>query len=196
MPLLLSPPHARPFTSISRATLRPTARGHAPDFNFLPDDAAYALLVGDPLLPAQKQKLAASRVVHASIDPSAATASGGRAPAGDEDEDEGAGEGDPDRVIVNARAALPADGLLSDAELEQLFAEAAAGAPPVSVYDAGLARAPGISGDEVTFGSRVSVPAGRRGASEPVYTSYTHVRCRALLHSVECGHPADHNFLC
>lgn len=72
MPLLLSPPHARPFTFISRATLRPTARGHALDFNLPPDDAAYALLVGDPLLPAQKQKLAASRVVHASIDPSAA----------------------------------------------------------------------------------------------------------------------------
>ena len=39
------------------------------DFNFQPDDAAYSLLVGDPLLPEQSARLAQSRVVHVTIDP-------------------------------------------------------------------------------------------------------------------------------
>ena len=42
------------------------------DFNFQPDDPAYSLLVGDPLLPTQKARIETSRVVHATIDPSIA----------------------------------------------------------------------------------------------------------------------------
>ncbi|KAI0756607.1 Endonuclease/exonuclease/phosphatase [Daedaleopsis nitida] len=141
----------------------------AGDFNFQPDDPAYSLLVGDPLLPAQKASLAASRVVHATIDPSIAV--DGAAKAEEEEEGAEAGENDPDRIIVNARAAQPSDGLLTDDELEQLFRQSGA---PTSAYDAGQRQVPGTSESGLTFGSRISVPVGRRGAFEPAYTSYTH----------------------
>lgn len=95
-----------------------------------------------------------------------------------EEEEEGAeaGENDPDRIIVNARAAQPSDGLLSDAELEDLFRRSRT---PTSAYDAGQRLAP-LSGGH-TFGSRMLIPEGRRGAFEPIYTSYTHVRLTPRL---------------
>ncbi|OSD03572.1 Endonuclease/exonuclease/phosphatase [Trametes coccinea BRFM310] len=142
----------------------------AGDFNFGPDDPAYALLMGEPLLPEQKQRLESSYVVHATIDPT--VAADGAAPA--EEDEEGAaeaGENDPDRIIVNARPAQPPDGLLSDAELEELFRRSGR---VTSAYDAGQRQVPGIAESGLTFGSRVSVPPERRGAFEPVYTSYTH----------------------
>ncbi|KAI0361188.1 Endonuclease/exonuclease/phosphatase [Trametes cingulata] len=141
----------------------------AGDFNFGPDDPAYALMMGDALLPEQKQRLDSSYVVHATLDPSIAIEDAAQV----EEEDEGAeaGENDPDRVIVNARAAQPSDGLLTDTELEQLFRRSGR---VTSAYDAGQRLVPGISESGLTFGSRVSVPQERRGAFEPIYTSYTH----------------------
>lgn len=136
----------------------------AGDFNFTPTDAAYSLLVGDPLLPEQSATLEFSRVVHRSIDPSVPAT----APKADDQDDEDA---DPDRVITNARAATSDDGLLSDAELCALFAREVR---PVSAYDAGLCAADPAVRDRLAFGSRDKLPDGRRGAHEPVWTSYTH----------------------
>ncbi|KAI0673529.1 Endonuclease/exonuclease/phosphatase [Trametes maxima] len=137
----------------------------AGDFNFGPDDPAYALLMGDPLLPNQQKRLDASYVVHATIDPTVSTQG---APPTEEEE---GGETDPDRIIVNARPAQPSDGLLSQDELQALFARSGA---VTSTYDDGLRRVPGFSDSGLAFGSRVSVPPDRRGGFEPVYTSYTH----------------------
>ena len=141
------------------------------DFNFPPADAAYSLLVGDALLPTQKTKLDASRVVHASIDPSVLSG----VCSTPDDEDEGA-EGDPDRIIVNARAARPADGLLSDDELEELIRRSSGVLPLTSVYDAGQRQLSNVIDEDLAFNNRVSLPPGRRGSFEPIYTSYTHVR--------------------
>ncbi|KAH9858198.1 Endonuclease/exonuclease/phosphatase [Lenzites betulinus] len=141
----------------------------AGDFNFGPDDPAYALLMGDPLLPEQKKRLASSYVVHKTIDPTVAAT-----PAASAEEDEEgaeAGKNDPDRIIVNARPAQPADGLLTAAELDTLFRQSGR---VTSTYDEGQRRVPGISDSALTFGSRVSVPESRRGGFEPIYTSYTH----------------------
>ncbi|KAI0830708.1 Endonuclease/exonuclease/phosphatase [Trametes gibbosa] len=141
----------------------------AGDFNFGPDDPAYALLMGDPLLPEQKKRLESSYVVHKTIDPTVtATAA---TPAEEEDEGAEARETDPDRIIVNARLAQPSDGLLNATELEQLFKRSGR---VTSTYDAGQRLISGISDSALTFGCRVSVPEGRRGGFEPVYTSYTH----------------------
>ncbi|PIL31576.1 hypothetical protein GSI_06278 [Ganoderma sinense ZZ0214-1] len=139
----------------------------AGDFNFGPDDPAYSLLVGNELLPVQKARIQSSRVVHATIDPSVSTS--GAAVAEEEEEGAELGENDPDRITVNARAAQPSDGLLSDAELKGLFRQSGT---PTSAYDAGQRLYP--SAGEHTFGSRVPIPEGRCGAFEPIYTSYTH----------------------
>jgi RNA exonuclease NGL2 len=152
------------------------------DFNFTPDDAAYSLLVGDSLLPAQLTNLDFSRVVHVSIDPSVPRSAD---KTSSKEDDEGAAEAevaeaegeetDPDRVIVNARRAALSDGLLSDNELLQLFARTPRS---ISAYDEGL-RSYGHFGSvdvkDVTFGGRAVVGEGRRGAFEPIWTSYTHV---------------------
>ncbi|KAI1793945.1 Endonuclease/exonuclease/phosphatase [Ganoderma leucocontextum] len=141
----------------------------AGDFNFGPDDPAYSLLVGNELLPTQQARLQSSRVVHATIDPSISTA--GAAAAEEEEDGAESGENDPDRIIVNARAAQPSDGLLSDTELERLFRQSGT---PTSAYDAGQRALPDLSASALTFGSRMPIPEGRRGAFEPIYTSYTH----------------------
>ncbi|KAI0778580.1 Endonuclease/exonuclease/phosphatase [Trametes elegans] len=141
----------------------------AGDFNFCPDESGYALLVGDALLPAQKQSLEKSYVVHATIDPSVAT--NGAPPAEEEEEGAEAGGSDPDRVIVNTRPAQPSDGLLTTTELERLFRRSG---KVTSAYDAGQKRVPGIAESGLTFGGRVSVPEGHHGGFEPIYTSYTH----------------------
>lgn len=151
------------------STLSPNRRSRA-DFNFQPDDAAYSLLVGDPLLPRQAANLAFSRVVHRSVDPSVPVT----APKADAEDEEGAeaAESDPDKIITNARAAAPEDGLLSDEELRTLFERAVR---PVSAYDEALRNVEPAIREGLTFGSRTEVPAERRGAFEPVWTSYTHV---------------------
>ena len=145
------------------------------DFNFCPDDAAYSLFAGDPLLAEQEAKLAASRVVHKTIDPDVPAAPQASAADAEEDEAAAATETDPDRVITNARPALPADGLLSDAELADMLRLYDR---PTSVYDEGqrMCCASSTLERELTFGERVPIPAGRRGAYEPNWTSYTHVR--------------------
>lgn len=152
------------------------------DFNFNPSDAAYSLLVRDPLTTDQKAEIAVSRVVHVTIDPSIPIADPKKAAA--EDEEDGAvaeSEGDdPDRVITNARRAGPKDGLLEPEELEEKFAEL-----PVlrSAYDSW--RGPAIARDR-RFGERTVIPDGRHGAGDPMYTSFTHY-WRATLGELKCN---------
>ncbi|KAJ3490582.1 hypothetical protein NLI96_g1353 [Meripilus lineatus] len=85
--------------------------------NFTPGDAAYSLMLGDPLLPTQSPRHDSSKVVHVSIDPEVPITSS----KVDMEEEEEAGESDPDRIITNARIALESDGLLSDQELTTRF---------------------------------------------------------------------------
>lgn len=110
--------------------------------------------------------------MHSSIDPDSIPAAEPK--EAKKEEDEGA-EKDPDRIIVNARAATSADGLLSSEELVGMVQEL--GIPKLeSSYDKGLKllKASGDS-DVRTFGDRVtSIPAARQGRHEPEWTSYTH----------------------
>ncbi|KAH9175266.1 Endonuclease/exonuclease/phosphatase [Lactarius sanguifluus] len=135
----------------------------AGDFNFHPGEPGYALLAGDALTPAQEQLLAKSRVVHVSVDPSVPLTA-----SAETNEDD---ESDPDRVITNAREALPADGLLSSPELVELFA---APMRPRSLYDEGQRLLEKTSGPILRCGERLGLPAHRQGAYEPEWTSYTH----------------------
>lgn len=135
------------------------------DFNFAPDDPAYSLLVGDPLLPAQEERLASSQVVHVSVDPTVATIVKVVT-----DEAGGEEDLDPDKVISNARPATTVDGLLSITELVEMFSQL----PRLrSAYDEGLEQV-AIANRPRTFGHRVFIPSPRRGQHEPEYTSYTH----------------------
>lgn len=143
-----------------------------PDFNLTPEDPGYSLLVGDPIIPPQEELLAPSRVVHASIDPDAVQDTESK--EAKNEEDDGA-EQDPDRVIVNARTATPADGLLSTEELVEMVRKLGV-ANLGSSYDRGLriAKASGEP-DIQTFGDRVtSIASTRLGRHEPEWTSYTH----------------------
>lgn len=141
----------------------------AGDFNFPPDDPAYSLMMGDPLLPKQTARLAASRVVHVTIDPDVSATPN----AGPVEEEEGGevGETDPDKVITDARPASADDGLLADNELQELFSRTGA---PMSTYDEGQRRLPSPLTANLTFQSRHPVISSRHGAFEPVWTSYTH----------------------
>jgi len=136
------------------------------DFNFAPDDPTYSLLVGDPLLPAQRETLSSSRVVHVTIDPEVPPTI-----ASTEGKEGGDGlENHPDRIITNARPAMPSDGLLTDAELVELYAT-----PLRSAYDEGLLKHRESSQDVKTYAtSRTDFEPSRRGANEPEWTSYTH----------------------
>ena len=178
------------------------------DFNFQPDNAVYSLIAGDVLLPWQRQTLAHSRVVHMTIDPSVPY--NDPTPVTDEGEDttrntdakdsgngdaegeSGGDSSDPDRIITNSRPAQPEDGLLSDDELVALFARPE-GRRPVSAYDSGMLalRARESTTDNVdalVFGGRVQIPRGRRGAHEPVWTSYTYVSSRIPFFRVPHTH--------
>lgn len=140
------------------------------DFNLTPEDPGYSLLVGDPITPPQEELLALSRVVHASIDPD-----GVPVPEPREFKTEDGVEQDPDRIIVNARSATPADGLLSTEEFVEMIRKLGV-ATPESSYDKGL-KISRLSGDSNvrTFGDRVtSIPSTRQGRHEPGWTSYTH----------------------
>ncbi|THH34136.1 hypothetical protein EUX98_g191 [Antrodiella citrinella] len=140
----------------------------AGDFNFAPDDPAYSLLVGDALSPRQSSRLDVSRVVHHTIDPNVPITT--KKMMG---EDEGGAEGeekDPDRIIVNARKAVPDDGLLTDEQLREICTRAG---QAFSAYDRGLSQDKTIDA-ELLFGSRVPLERGKQGAAEPVWTSYTH----------------------
>ncbi|KAJ3737134.1 Endonuclease/exonuclease/phosphatase [Lentinula guzmanii] len=143
------------------------------DFNFTPDDPIYSLVVGDPLLPMQEERLQPSYVVHSTIDP---TVAAGTIEVS-KDENEEAEGADPDKVITNARAAQPADGLLSLPELKEIFANL--GPPLKSAYDSGLRGYLGSLEESRsdlptrTFGDRVTIPSSRRGGYEPEWSSYT-----------------------
>ncbi|KAF7320400.1 Endo/exonuclease/phosphatase domain-containing protein [Mycena kentingensis (nom. inval.)] len=150
----------------------------AGDFNFSPDDPAYALLVGDSLTDGHKERLEASRVVHVSIDPTAVPVT---ASSIKEDEDQA---GDPDRVITNARRATIEDGLLSDDELVALFSQSS---PLRSAYDEGLKAHRESNDDLRTFGQRVGLPVEKKGYNEPEYTSYTHYWKTVLGKRLFCG---------
>ena len=142
------------------------------DFNLTPEDPGYSLLVGDSITPSQEELLAVSRVVHASIDPDSIPIA--EMKEAKNEEDDGA-EQDPDRIIVNARMATPADGLLSTEELANMVQKLGV-ANLESSYDKGLeiAKTSGDS-DIRTFGDRVtSIPSTRKGRHEPEWTSYTH----------------------
>lgn len=139
------------------------------DFNFGPDDPGYSLLVGDPLLAAQEDRMAPSRVVHRSLDPSIPPTSA-KVP-GDEDEGGGGEESKSDKlkVITNARPARASDGLMSPSELAMLFAN-----PVHSAYEEGLTKLRKSSANIPTYGDNVAIHPARRGANEPEWTSYTH----------------------
>ncbi|KAK7694810.1 hypothetical protein QCA50_001998 [Cerrena zonata] len=136
----------------------------AGDFNFAPDDPAYSLLVGNGILPEQSKRLASSRVVHVTIDPSVPVTTNKM--MGDDEE---GGETDPDRIITNARAAVEADGLLTDNELADMFKSSGT---VFSTYDRGLRLCENI--EEFTCGARLGIPPSRLGGYDPVWTSYTH----------------------
>ncbi|KAF9650046.1 Endonuclease/exonuclease/phosphatase [Thelephora ganbajun] len=144
----------------------------AGDFNLTPEDPGYSLLVGDPIIPPQEELLALSRVVHASIDPDGVPVTESKEVKNEEDD---GAEQDPDRVIVNARIATVADGLLLTEELVEMVRKLGV-ANLESSYDKGLriAKVPGDS-EIRTFGDRViSTPLIRKGRHEPEWTSYTH----------------------
>jgi RNA exonuclease NGL2 len=110
--------------------------------------------------------------VHTSIDPDGVPATESK--EAKNEEDDGA-EQDPDRIIVNARTATPADGLLPTEELVEMVRKLGV-ANLESSYDRGLriAKASGES-DVQTFGDRVtSIASTRLGRYEPEWTSYTH----------------------
>ena len=143
-----------------------------PDFNFTPEDPGYSLLVGDAILPPQEELLTLSRVVHASIDPDGVPATESKEAKNEEDD---GSEQDPDRIIVNARAATPSDGLLSTEELVEMVRNLGV-ADLESSYDKGLKIAKSSGDNDIqTFGDRVtSIESTRKGRYEPEWTSYTH----------------------
>ncbi|KZT72761.1 Endonuclease/exonuclease/phosphatase [Daedalea quercina L-15889] len=143
------------------------------DFNFPPDDAAYSLFTGDPLLSEQIARLAASRVVHKTIDPDVPAAPEAATEEAEEEEGAAAKETDPDRIITNARPALPEDGLLTDTELADMLRQLDR---PMSVYDSAqrICCASSTLEGALTYGNRISIPSERHGAYEPNWTSYTY----------------------
>lgn len=119
----------------------------------------------DPTVPITTRKMIGERAPTDAEDDKEATSGGSAAPVAEDDEDESA---DPDRAITNARAAIPADGLLSTLELSAFFQ--AAGAPVRSAYDDAQRRAQ----ESRICGPRLNLPPGRLGYYEPEWTSYTH----------------------
>ncbi|RDB28818.1 putative RNA exonuclease C9B6.11c [Hypsizygus marmoreus] len=152
----------------------------AGDFNFAPNDPAYSLLVGDPLLPDQEERLLSSYVVHVSVDPSV--------PETDEDDSDLNSEeaADQDEPITSARPATPADGLLSVPALADFFSRMP---KPRSAYDEGLAQ---IKDVEIppTYGAKALLAPERRGRYEPEFTSYTHY-WKAVLDYIFILDPVD-----
>lgn len=123
-------------------------------------------MFGDPLLPAQEDSILASRVVHATIDPSVRIPTKSAASNSEASEDD---EGSDLHFITNARPAIPDDGLLTLPEIDTWFQ----GLPRLrSAYCEGLGHAKGIGMDVNTHGEGMPV-TGRRGFDEPQYTSYT-----------------------
>lgn len=109
-----------------------------------------------------------SRVVHATRDPSILTTTSNTVEHSKDDEPE---DVDPDRNIVNARPAIKEDGLLDIPEIVEWFSTL----PRLcSAYNEGLEQARRLGTIIPTYGTRVELPSGRQGGTEPEYTSYTH----------------------
>ena len=127
-------------------------------------DSAYSLLFGDALVSTQEQSILDSRVVHATIDPTVLNTVPSKAR---EDDDEAS---DPDRIITNARPAIPEDGLLTIPDIVAWFSNL----PRLrSAYSEGLRRAKDTGIELETHGTRELLPADQNGYNEPEYTSYT-----------------------
>ncbi len=122
------------------------------------------------MTPAQQEILEQSRVVHVSVDPTVPLTN----PATANDDEDGGAQADPDRVITNAREALPTDGLFNSSELVDLFAVITL--RPRSLYDEGQRLLENISrfSPVPRCGERMGSPLHKRGAYEPEWTSYTH----------------------
>jgi len=105
--------------------------------------------------------------VHFTVDPDVYHTT--HAPAEEVEEARNDGETDPDKIITNARPAMPSDGLLTTAELADLYAT-----PVRSAYDEGLSKHRQTTKDLVAYCDRVNLEPFRRGANEPEWTSYTH----------------------
>jgi len=109
-----------------------------------------------------------SRVVHATRDPSILTSTSSTVEHSEDDEPE---DVDPDCNIINARPATKEDGLLDIPEIVEWFSTL----PRLcSAYNEGLYQARRLGAIIPTYGTRVELPPGRQGATEPEYTSYTH----------------------
>lgn len=109
-----------------------------------------------------------SRVVHATRDPTILASTPSTVEHSEDDEAE---DVDPDRNIVNARPATKEDGLLDISEIIEWFSTL----PRLcSAYNEGLHQARRLGTVIPTYGTRVELPPGRQGATEPEYTSYTH----------------------
>ena len=108
-----------------------------------------------------------SRVVHVSVD----TGSALRMTSKTTEETEDSPSSDPDKVITNARRALPQDGLLSTDELAALFS---ARGPLRSTYAEAQGVYRVIDATLPILGDRLHFPPHRKGAYEPMWTSYTH----------------------
>ncbi|QRV87748.1 endonuclease/exonuclease/phosphatase family protein [Ceratobasidium sp. AG-Ba] len=158
----------------------------AGDFNFQPDEAAYALLRGSPLTPEQYVQLDSSRVVHVSLDPTVPRTPRTGTDADDDDEAAGSGaavrtdiktsEGDEEPVvpvkIKDSRQAEPKDGLLSNEEMLEFFK---AGGDTRSAYDEVLGRCGQSAGEsDNVLVARDPSMQGRRGAYEPMWSCFTH----------------------
>lgn len=219
----------------TRRVIQPHAAPHRPDFNSAPSDPLYALLVGEPLSPQQVANIDISTLVHTSIDPSVPITVGSIRPSGaalkkmkrqamnpsaypPPGPQPQAPVIDPSEELVNARAAIPEDGLLSVEELSALFpghlSSSSSGVPFTSVYDSAFqtllaqdtALHPDVRGKNGlnVFGNRPrgdnnenydSWDKSRKGANEPMYTNYTRkwhftvVRLFIFLHqSSQSGH--------
>ncbi|KAG9093236.1 hypothetical protein FS749_014799 [Ceratobasidium sp. UAMH 11750] len=157
----------------------------AGDFNFQPDEAAYALLRGAPLTPEQYTQLDSSRVVHVSLDPTVPRTPRTGTDADDDDEAAGSGaavrtdlkRGAGDEPVVatrikDARLAEPKDGLLSNEEMVELFK---VGGETRSAYEEILGQCAGSTGEaDNVLAARDPTMQGRKGGYEPMWTCFTH----------------------
>ncbi|KAG9104194.1 hypothetical protein FRC06_004619 [Ceratobasidium sp. 370] len=178
----------------------------AGDFNFQPDEAAYALLRGVPLTPDQYTQLDSSRVIHVSLDPTVPRTP--RTGTNADDDDEAAGSGAAVRTDLNngdeedepvvptrikdSRPAEPKDGLLSNEEMVELFK---VGGETRSAYDEILGRCAESTGEaDNVLAARDPVMQGRKGGYEPMWTCFTHY-WRSTLDYVFIIDPSEGNTL-
>jgi RNA exonuclease NGL2 len=156
------------------------------DFNFQPDEAAYALLRGAPLTPEQHTQLESSRVIHVSLDPTVPRTPRTGKDADDDDEAAGAGaaarpdikkgEEEAEPVVAtkikDSRSAELKDGLLSNDEMANLFG---LGGETRSAYDEILGRCAEATGEaDNVLVARDPAMQGRKGAYEPMWSCFTH----------------------